>query len=155
MNLSSERKKRLDKVNQEEIVADAENIKKDIALQRLLRESHLLDPQDSTSLPGYNKHKALDLRLQDIGSKTSNYIQRKMPLAQRRGIHLKAARKEATRRRQARENGIILEKATHRRKDKPPRRERSIGTPSIGKFKAGMLTLSKKDIAKIHGAKAT
>lgn len=107
------------------------------------------------SLTGHNRHKALDLRLREIGSKSSNYIQQKMPLAQRKGIDLKAARKEDTRRREAKENGIILEKATKGKRDKMMRRQRAIGTPNIGKFKGGMLTLSKKDVADIQGVRDT
>ena len=78
-----------------------------------------------------------------------------MPLSQRRGIDLKAARKEAARRSDAKENGIILEKVTKGKKERCIRRQRAIGTPGVGKFRGGMLKLSKKDVAEIQGAKVT
>lgn len=106
-------------------------------------------------LTGHNRHKALDLRLREMGSKSSNYKQQNMPLAQRKGINLKAERKEDTRRKEAKENGIILEKATKGKREKNMRRQRAIGTPSVGKFRGGILKLSKKDVAEIQGARDT
>ena len=129
---------------------DAANLKKDLALQRLLKESHLLDPQNSLSHSGQNRHKALDLRLQDLGSKSSVFKQKNMPLAQRRGIKVKAAGKEENRRRTAQENGIILEKEVKGKRKDHSKRQRGIGAPSVGKFQGGMLKLSKKDIAEIE-----
>lgn len=137
----------------DESSTDAANLKKDLALQRLLKESHLLDPQSSLSHSGKNRHKALDLRLQDMGSKTSVFAQQKMPLAQRRGITAKATEREEHRRREAQENGIILEKAAKSKKKSDAIRQRGIGAPSVGKFQRGMLKLSKKDVADIEGPK--
>lgn len=74
-------------------------------------------------------------------------------MAHRKGILAKAAVKEETRRREARENGIILEKATRIKKGGDQRRERSVGGPDIGKFRGGTLKLSKRDIADIEGPK--
>lgn len=130
---------------------DAANLKKDLALQRLLKESHLLDPQSSLSHTGRNRHKALDLRLQDMGSKSSILTQQKMPLAQRKGILAKSAEKDDTRRRQAQENGVILEKAVKGKSRDISKRQRGIGAPSVGKFQGGMLKLSKKDVTDIEG----
>lgn len=134
----------------DEAASDAANLKKDLALQRLLKESHLLDSYDSTSLLDQNRHKAIDLRLQDMGSKSSSYMQRNMPFAQRRGISLKAAERESRRRKNAQDNGIILEKATND-KGKDARRQRGLGAPSVGKFRGGTLQLSKRDVAEIQG----
>ena len=142
-------------VESEEAATDAENLKKDLALQRLLKESHLLESRSSLSLSGQNRHKALDLRLQDLGSKSSIYTQQKMPLAQRKGIIAKATRKDESRRRDAKENGIILEKAVKGKKKPEARRQRGIGAPSVGKFHGGMLKLSRKDVAEIVGPKKT
>lgn len=69
--------------------------------------------------------------------------------------------KEERRRKEAKQNGIILEvpaansnakgkKAPGKGKGKK-RRERSVGTPSVGHFERGMLKLSKRDVAKIEG----
>ncbi|KAK6414733.1 pre-rRNA processing and 40S ribosomal subunit assembly [Oleoguttula sp. CCFEE 5521] len=72
------------------------NLQNDLALQRLLKESHLLDSSTfgskSTSEPeGKGRIKALDLRLQDLGSKTSHLAQEKMPISHRKGIVAKAS----------------------------------------------------------------
>ena len=76
-----------------------------------------------------------------------------MPLAQRKGIIAKATKREHLRRREAQENGIILEKATQSKKKDDSMRQRGIGAPSVGKFRGGMLKLSKKDVADIEGPK--
>ncbi|KAL8734837.1 MAG: hypothetical protein Q9166_001189 [cf. Caloplaca sp. 2 TL-2023] len=134
----------------EEAATDAANLKKDLALQRLLQESHLLDPRSSLAPSGQNRHKALDVRQQALGSKSSIFTQQKMPLAQRKGITAKAAEREDKRRREAKESGIILEKATKLTK-RDPKRERGVGAPSVGRFSRGTLTLSKRDVIKIVG----
>lgn len=76
-----------------------------------------------------------------------------MPLAQRKGIIAKAAEKDDSRRKEAKENGIILEKVVKGKKKLGARRERGVGAPSVGKFQGGMLKLSKKDVADIEGPK--
>ena len=88
-----------------------------------------------------------------MGSKSSVFAQQKMPLAQRKGITAKAREREEFRRREAQENGIILEKATKSKKKDGSIRQRGIGAPSVGKFQGGMLKLSKKDVAQIEGPK--
>ncbi|KAL8962983.1 MAG: hypothetical protein Q9193_000703 [Seirophora villosa] len=139
-----------DSAGPENAATDAANLKKDLALQRLLEESHLLDATSSLTPSGQNRHKALDIRQQGLGSRSSIYTQKKMPLAQRRGIVAKAAEKDQSRRREAKENGIILEKIA-RSKDRDPKRQREIGAPTVGRFTRGMLTLSKKDVTDIVG----
>ncbi|KAJ9299395.1 hypothetical protein DTO271G3_3017 [Paecilomyces variotii] len=131
---------------------DAMDLKNDLALQRLLKESHLLESANDLDPTGKNRHKALDLRVQSLGAKTSLFSQEKMPMSHRKGIKEKAATKEDRRRREARENGIILEKPTFKSsKSSAKRRERGIGGPSIGKFAGGTLNLSKGDIMSIQG----
>lgn len=76
-----------------------------------------------------------------------------MPLAQRKGILAKSAEKNDTRRRQAQENGVILEKAVRGKSRFSSKRQRGIGAPSVGKFQGGMLKLSKKDVTDIEGPK--
>ena len=66
----------------------------------------------------------------------------------------KAAEREEVRRREAQENGIILEKAIKSKKSIDGRRERALGIPSVGKFRGGMLKLSKNDVVKIQGPKS-
>jgi len=137
---------------------EAENLKNDIALKRLLAESHLLDPVSGgggvrdLELTGKNRHKALDLRFQALGSATSIYKQEKMPMSHRKGIVKKAQYREEKRRKEAKESGIVLERRKGVRKERE-RRERGVGGPTVGRFKGGMLMLSKKDVANIEGQK--
>ena len=64
----------------------------------------------------------------------------------------KARLTEEKRRHEAREAGIILEKEKRAAtKEKDKRRERGVGGPSIGKFRGGTLSLSKKDVRSITG----
>lgn len=93
--------------------------------------------------------------MQTLGAKTSIYTQQNMPSAHRKGINAKAAMKEERRRREARENGIILEKPTFKSKASDKRRERGVGGPSVGKFAGGTLHLSKKDLSAIQGSRRT
>jgi len=75
-----------------------------------------------------------------------------MPMSHRKGIISKQNEREEKRRREARENGIILEKIKGGTKSqKQGRRDRGIGGPSVGKFSSGTLRLSKKDIFDIEG----
>ncbi|KAL5362749.1 hypothetical protein BJX96DRAFT_166905 [Aspergillus floccosus] len=129
--------------------ADADNLKNDLALQRLLKESHLLESGSDLAPTGKNRLKALDLRMQSLGAKTSLYHQ-KMPSSHRRGINAKAEKREEKRRLEAKENGIILEKPTPKSKTSAGRRERGVGGPTIGKFSGGTLNLSKRDLSAVQ-----
>lgn len=131
--------------------SEAANLKKDLALQRLLTESHLLESSSNPTLSGTNRHKATDLRLQSLGAKTSMMKQEKMPMAHRKGMTAKQNDKDERRRREAKENGIILERVKMGAKKSDAKRERGVGAPGIGKFSGGTLTLSKKDIFDIEG----
>ncbi|KAH0290862.1 hypothetical protein M436DRAFT_59879 [Aureobasidium namibiae CBS 147.97] len=142
---------------------EQENLKDDLALQRLLKESHLLDATSlSTDPSGKNRHKATDLRLLELGSKTSIFAQKNMPKHQRVGIQKKKESKEFERRREAKENGIVLERVRREGTDGKgggfgggDRRERGIGNPSVGKFSGGTLRLSKRDVDGITGPKSS
>ena len=143
--------------------ADAANVKNDLALQRLLSESHLLNPSTlstnpNNALAGKAKLAALDLRLQGLGAKGSLGAQQKMPIAHRKGIETKAADREGKRRKEAKENGVILEKFRSGPKDSKrkvkgsgERRERGVGGPTVGKFRGGTLKLSEKDVRAVQG----
>ncbi|TAQ83568.1 hypothetical protein B7494_g8107 [Chlorociboria aeruginascens] len=135
-------------------VSEAANLKKDLALQRLLTESHLLDSPTNPTLSGSNRHKATDLRMQALGSKASIFKQTNMPMAHRKGILAKQTEKEEKRRKEARENGIVLEKAKMRsKKGGEKKRDRGVGGPGVGKFSGGTLRLSKRDVFDIEGPK--
>lgn len=134
--------------------SEAANLKKDLALQRLLAESHLLESSSNPTLSGKNRHKATDMRLQALGSKTSIFKQEKMPISHRKGIVAKETEREGKRRREARENGIVLEKAKAMgKKGGEGKRDRGVGAPAVGKFSGGTLKLSKKDIHEVEGPK--
>ncbi|TVY37689.1 Uncharacterized protein LSUB1_G004594 [Lachnellula subtilissima] len=134
--------------------SESANLKKDLALQRLLTESHLLESSSNPTLSGKNRHKATDLRLQALGSKTSIFKQEKMPITHRKGIVAKETEREGNRRREARENGIILEKAKMKgKKSSDGKRDRGVGAPAVGKFSGGTLKLSKSDIHDVEGPK--
>lgn len=138
---------------------EKDNLKNDLALQRLLAESHLIQSgQDSLSHTGKAHHKATDLRLQALGAKTSVFTQAKMPLSHRKGMLKKSAEKEDKRRSEARENGIILErikggKGSGKERRPQDRRERGVGAPAVGRFEGGTLKISKRDVYEIEGPK--
>lgn len=136
--------------------SEAAKMKHDLALQRLLKESHLLDPSSfKESLPaqdGKGRFKALDLRLKDLGAKESTSQQQKMPLSHRKGIAAKAADREEKRRKDALENGVILEKPKGTSKS-TKYRDKSVGGPAIGKFRGGTLKLSSRELRSIQGDK--
>lgn len=100
------------------------------------------------------------MRLQALGAKESLFLQKKMPVAHRVGIVKKADMKEARRRHEAKENGVILEKVSMSSKskkgakDKGGRRERGVDAPVVGRFSGGTLKLSRKDVASIQGPPA-
>ncbi|KAI1330409.1 hypothetical protein F5Y16DRAFT_16819 [Xylariaceae sp. FL0255] len=145
-------------------------LKNDLALQRLLSESHLFSSaaakgnnstdrsngSETTDHVGRNRHLATDLRLAALGSKTSIYRQAKMPMSFRKGIKTAAVGKETKRRREAKENGIVLERPSAALLGKKPvgrdrRRGGDIDAPAVGRMNNGMLKLSKRDIASIEG----
>ncbi|KAF2719571.1 hypothetical protein K431DRAFT_305012 [Polychaeton citri CBS 116435] len=144
---------------------EADDLKNDLALQRLLKESHLLDAKNartSSMVPeGKVRLKALDMRLQDLGARESHLKQEKMPMSHRKGMVAKATMREDKRRKEAVENGIVLEKARKRDVggssggsggDKlKKRRERGVGGPNVGRFASGTLKLSARDVRDIQG----
>lgn len=140
-----------DQPSTEENAAEVINLKHDLELQRLLKESHLLDTTSGSTLAHSHRHKAIDLRIQSLGGKSSLFTQAKMPLSHRRGIIARASQREAFRRKEAKENGVILEKEGKEKGARPLRRERAVGEPTIGKFKDGTLKLSRRDISDIKG----
>lgn len=132
------------------------NMKHDLDLQRLLQESHLLERSKTSSDPSKERRKALDLRVQALGAKDSLFTQHKMPVSHRVGIVKKAELKEARRRHDAKENGVILEKVSGSNNGRPKRkgsqrRDRGVDQPGVGRFSGGTLKLSRRDVASIQG----
>jgi hypothetical protein len=144
-------------------LTESTNLKNDQALQKLLRESHLLAASASSSgkstatlsATGIARHKSTDLHMQSLGAKGSVFTQKKMPMAQRKHITQKARLTDEKRRADAKEAGIVLERPTMGKpivkRDDNRKRERTVGLPSVGKFRGGTLNLSKKDVRSITG----
>lgn len=147
----------------------------DLELQRLISESHILsasNPFNSVGrasatggaegdkaafLEGRTRKLTTDLRLQKLGSKGSIFAQQKMPMGMRKGISAARTAKEEARRREARENGIILEKAAGGtgagKKGKQRSKSRGgveVDMPGMGRFKNGELRLSKSEVKAVE-----
>ncbi|ERF69132.1 hypothetical protein EPUS_01088 [Endocarpon pusillum Z07020] len=147
--------KRQDQPSAEETAAEAINLKHDIELQRLLKESHFLNRSLGSNLTPSSRHKAIDVRMQSLGAKSSLFKQAKMPLSHHKGIIARNNQRKASRRTEAKENGIVLEKDNKERDAKNVRRERGVGAPTVGKFKDGTLKLSRQDISAIQGTQSS
>jgi hypothetical protein len=136
----------------EEEVSETLNLKHDLDLQRLLKESHLLEEAKASSALGDYRHKATELRLQALGgSKTSVFTQQRMPMIQRKGITAKSEVRKAFRRKEAKENGVVLEKLIDPAQARI-KRDRGVDKPSLGRFQGGTLKLTRGDVASIHGS---
>ena len=148
---------------------ESNNLQNDLALQRLLKESHLLDANTfsatgtaSSAPEGAARLKALDMRIRDLGGKKSHLEQDRMPIAFRKGMVAKAGEREDKRRTEAKENGIILERfgsksaggAGAATRGGGRERKKAIGTggPDVGTFRGATLRLSKNDIKGIEGS---
>ena len=146
----------------------------DLELQRLISESHILsatNPFNTAASGAHAPSKAFsegrtralttDLRLQKLGSSSSIFKQQKMPMAMRKGIAGARASREEKRRREAKENGIILERERNdesagagkkaRRKQQGSRRsDLPVDMPGMGRMKGGELRLSKRDVRAVE-----
>ncbi|KAK3302163.1 uncharacterized protein B0T15DRAFT_294836 [Chaetomium strumarium] len=136
----------------------------DLALQRLIAESHILSAAGANPSHWQSEHaagtaanmrafaagrtarKTTDMRVQALGAKESVLAQAKMPMSMRKGIVSAAAEREAKRRREARENGIILEregkKATPKKRG---RGDRPVDLPAVGKMRGAELRVSARE----------
>ncbi|KAK1966232.1 hypothetical protein LY78DRAFT_657517 [Colletotrichum sublineola] len=150
---------------------DKSMLANDLALQRLLSESHLLARHTVTPFSnptaaaktfseGRLRQRQADLRTQALARGVSGvgsiFTQEKMPMAFRKGIVAAAADREAKRRRQARENGIVLEKEAgpppgKKAKKKAGRAERGVDGPAVGRMRGAELRLSERDVQSIEG----
>ncbi|KAH7170416.1 hypothetical protein EDB81DRAFT_775373 [Dactylonectria macrodidyma] len=137
----------------------------DLELRRLLAESHLLAPAlASTGAPvapkpfaaGRTRQKATDLRIQALGSQISIHKQEKMPMNIRKGIVAAAGARESKRRREAKENGVILERETGKKSKRRDRgRDFGVDRPGVGRLRGATLRLSDKDVRGIEGVRDT
>lgn len=143
----------------------------DLALQRLISESHILSASNpfnsigssagaadgKSFTEGRTRKLTTDLRLQKLGSKESIFKQQKMPMGMRKGINTAKQEREAKRRREAKENGIILETAQKKSSSSSSNKKRSKGRggvavdmPGMGKFRNGELRLSTREVKAVE-----
>jgi hypothetical protein len=86
------------------------------------------------------------MRVQALGAKGSILTQDKMPMGMRKGIVSTAAAKESKRRREARENGVILEREVKKAKtSKKGRGERPVDLPGVGRMRGAELKVSARE----------
>ncbi|ODQ65514.1 hypothetical protein NADFUDRAFT_50796 [Nadsonia fulvescens var. elongata DSM 6958] len=140
---------------------DEINLEHDIALQRLIKESHILaehgnDPSSSgfsgvdLSLQpmGKTRLKILESRIENLGAKSLKGD--KMPMSVRKGIDAKNTDRRTKYEKHAKEAGIILSKPDFKNQEKKKivKRDRGLKIQSIGRSTRGGLVISKEDIAK-------
>lgn len=147
---------------------------KDLELQRLISESHILssaNPFNTTTsgaarlafAGGRARALTTDLRLQGLGGKGSIFSQQRMPMGMRKGITGAKAAREERRRREAKENGIILERPAAagdggaagkakkgKKKSTFGRRDLPVDMPGMGRMKGGELRLNKRDVKAVE-----
>ncbi|KAM0286252.1 hypothetical protein ACHAQH_000980 [Verticillium albo-atrum] len=143
----------------------------DIALQRLLSESHLLSSLNPTTAPaaaaskpfaaGKLRQRTTDLRIQSLAAAgaplakqtPSLFTQAKMPMAMRKRITATRDAREDKRRREARENGVVLERTAPAKKvEKKGRHKRALDGPEVGRMRGAELKLSDRDVQRIEGS---
>jgi len=81
-----------------------------------------------------------------------------MPMGMRKGINHAAVTREDKRRREAKENGIILEREAKKVKGggvKKRRSERPVDLPGVGKLRGAELRITERDVRAIEGFKKT
>ncbi|KAJ4366827.1 pre-rRNA processing and 40S ribosomal subunit assembly [Neocucurbitaria cava] len=147
---------------------DKTNLKNDLALQKLLRDSHILStsssgtstPTTSLSAIGSQRHKSTDLHLLTLGAKSSVFTQKNMPMAQRKHEAAKKRGMEEKRRARAKEAGIVLEvqrSSSSEKKGKGKGMGRGEGErgwwAECGEVQGGTLSLSREDVRSITGGR--
>ncbi|KAH8890767.1 hypothetical protein GQ53DRAFT_765508 [Thozetella sp. PMI_491] len=148
----------------------------DLALQRLISESHILaraggnpshfsagsraeaaDGGGKLFAAGRTRRLTTEMRLeQAMGREAAVPKQAKMPMAMRKGIARHAAGREEKRRREARENGVVLERkggkaAKNAAKGRRGAGEAPVDLPGVGKMRGSELRLSARDVRSIQG----
>jgi hypothetical protein len=96
------------------------------------------------------------MRVQALGSKDSILTQKSMPMNMRKGIVAAATAKETKRRKEARENGVILERENKSKgKARKSGRSRNTGIdmPGMGRFRGAELKLNDREVQRIEGSR--
>jgi len=128
---------------------ETENLKNDVALQRLLRESNILSEHASRGDPGRLHHLTLDSRISHLGGKDTS--KGRIPTKIRQGIEAAKQKRQAKREREAKEAGILMPVKRKVKSEVP--RQRGLNTASgVGKFKNGMLKINERDIRRINSS---
>ncbi|KAK1726929.1 uncharacterized protein BDZ83DRAFT_650012 [Colletotrichum acutatum] len=150
---------------------DKSMLANDLALQRLLSESHLLarhavspfsNPSNAASnSEGKLRQRQTDLRTQSLAGAQgvsgvkSIFVQEKMPMAMRKGIVASTAKREEKRRKTARENGIVLEREAPKKATKKESGgrfgQRGLDGLDVGRMRGAELRLSERDVRNIEG----
>jgi hypothetical protein len=102
---------------------------------------------------GRTRQKATDLRVQALGSKLSIHKQDKMPMHMRKGMAAASAAREAKRRREAMENGVVLERETGKKKRRERGRGGDVDRPGVGRLRGAELRISERDVKSIEGTR--
>lgn len=100
--------------------------------------------------------------MQNLSAKESSFKQKSMPIAMRKGIVKAGVDKEARRRREAKECGVILETAKSSGDRRRPasstngnRRSKDVGLPGVGRMRGAELRISARDIRDVEGRRST
>ncbi|RVD90253.1 uncharacterized protein DFL_001228 [Arthrobotrys flagrans] len=144
------------KLSKSEEAAEVLHLKNDIALRNLLSESHLLDSTLSHSNPK-NRHKAIESRVIALGGKPLKQ-KGNIPMAIQKGMKAKQKSIAEKVKREAKVNGVVMDKESKRAKERRKNKERQerrkgegrgtgVGHAKVGKFRGGELRLSRRDVA--------
>ncbi|KAG4304336.1 hypothetical protein PORY_002311 [Pneumocystis oryctolagi] len=127
---------------------DDDWIKNDFALQRLLEETRFLKRGSDSSTfslqpTGKQRHKIIENRVKLLGGK--DVFKEKIPFKIRLGMKLKAKIRSDISKKKAKEAGIVRALCSSKWKAKR-KRNHGLNEITIGKYRKGMVILSKKDI---------
>lgn len=76
-----------------------------------------------------------------------------MPMNMRKGMVAAADARETKRRREAKENGVILEREAGKKKKTKSRRDLGVDRPGVGRLRGAQLSLSERDVKRIEGGR--
>ncbi|OLL22794.1 hypothetical protein NEOLI_004687 [Neolecta irregularis DAH-3] len=132
---------------------DSINLKHDVALQRLLRESHLLHKEASSErgleLTGKSRIKALEQYATSLGGKVKAD---RTPMRIKRGIKEKAQKRKEKNAREAMEAGIVTSKEKKVKKRVFKKNSGLDNLHRVGKFKGGTLSINESEIRRVNRA---
>ncbi|RUP49962.1 hypothetical protein BC936DRAFT_140854 [Jimgerdemannia flammicorona] len=140
-----------------EMEEEEKNLQNDRELQELLKTSKLLEEYQVEEMSGKERRKFTEQKLVALGVKASKGL--KVPTIISLGMQQKRKEREAKELEEAKHLGLYHHTQKHlyptgSASAKPDggkfRRDRGLGM-GIGKFKEGVLTLSKQDIARVEG----